>query len=1022
MDRCFEKHKVNLDPGSSKPEISIVYRPVDKYMSRLPHLIGSDKWREKWHVGLLDDEIVSAASSECYDVESLGSNMTLSNADKICQSMAPRSSFMASQDSLTKSTGSIGDQMVINMSGGLFEDIHDDTDPFMVPFVPSSSTIFRKQPDERKIVNLFNDEPPECPSEPSPTPSKKPIILFTEDTDSIESLAVSIPASDTNKPPVDLFNDSEFDNFIKTIEKSRNMPTKDAAINAKEPLGTQSQRIKVMPDAIKVFAEATLAIKTIPKPIISKPETKKPIPEIIKSTEIVQQPPQKTKSPPKILDLFDDEPETDFFDEIMRQKSKISSSRSTEFPKIAPLKPKITNLFDDDDTDKIDYNSSMKKAETVKPSSLVALASNEFMKTSSGLFDDDDIFLNTEKSLPTKVPLTTPETIVTVPSIAQTKLKSLFDEIDDEKMSETGKNYDVDPERNARYLTSQPGQFTAIVNEIRGASEFITESVKIKTNDSIFDEELFEEKIEGDENTLNQVVSSSKNQNMITEYVNVESMPFLSDDPPPDEKGTFGTEDQIDEPEIKLISQIREIVDPMSYSVPLFDEMPPDDDFLPMKPSIHEPLFDSDDNEEYHGTENNFIPVPNEEPPLEDLPSHLQIPSNDEIDRSPIAGSIKSKLDILAEKLNHKVKDDVVPKRPLPKKLNTNLNIDVGAFMPGARLPPKKIIPDVPTEGQQLSSDRSNDSFASSSSDSAGKSSGLLNNDLTKTRVRIQVKRRPSTRRGRHKIYQKSLSDHLSDQKSLSDHLSEEDGNDTEPNPLLPSRSTTEPSLSNLSSTTKNLSESIFNEPEKEISTSGVSDQISHNIFPESSKSYKISVFYDDEDDIRTMLKQKKLQNENEKEISVGSVADEHVENDIFTSVTQPDVGAVLSVGKTTVGEISQSGTKTSSLATSIFFDDLDDDDLFGTPSVRKIIVKSNENKPVAKINQQVKQAPSEILAPKSSNTLFDDDGDDSDDLFGTRSRKKPLQPAKLLPANNHSSLFSDDSDDDLFNSSNSKG
>ena len=86
----------------------------------------------------------------------------------------------------------------------------------------------------------------------------------------------------------------------------------------------------------------------------------------------------------------------------------------------------------------------------------------------------------------------------------------------------------------------------------------------------------------------------------------------------------------------------------------------------------------------------------------------------------------------------------------------------MAALLPGAKIPTLKIpnnkknIPDVsPTEN-----DGDNDVFLNSSQKYTGNDenneSGKLSH-LNKNRIKIQVKRRPSTRRGREENYRKSL-------------------------------------------------------------------------------------------------------------------------------------------------------------------------------------------------------------------------------------------------------------------------
>lgn len=82
-----------------------------------------------------------------------------------------------------------------------------------------------------------------------------------------------------------------------------------------------------------------------------------------------------------------------------------------------------------------------------------------------------------------------------------------------------------------------------------------------------------------------------------------------------------------------------------------------------------------------------------------------------------------------------------------PGKLNTNLAINVAALLPGAKRPNFKTVNenpdfvDVPSANQVINTQQNPDRLA----------------NLTKSRVKIHVKRRPSTRTGRKESYVRSL-------------------------------------------------------------------------------------------------------------------------------------------------------------------------------------------------------------------------------------------------------------------------
>lgn len=329
MNKCFEKVVLNLDPDSDldedNGESSVAYRPIDKFVCNLPALIGSDKWKEKWHCGLVesDDESSSSDTDNNYseDSPSISSKMDIEQTSSINQdnlsnilikSVEPQEKL---NDYYEQPTATIG-----RPNNGLF-DISDDEESLLPPKssitkivdIPSTS-FFREQVPQRKLVNLFDDQPPELPpNEP-------------EDSDhDLFDTTIATSKKDITKQPVDLFNDNEFDSYIKNMETSQ----KKTNLNEDPPL-----------------KEPTVIVK---KPL------------------------------PKITNLFDDEVETDYFDEIM--KNKTITSATTKLPAkpvvaeiIKPVKKlpvvaktsKISNLFSDDSPDDDFDDLFAKKAVEIK--------------------------------------------------------------------------------------------------------------------------------------------------------------------------------------------------------------------------------------------------------------------------------------------------------------------------------------------------------------------------------------------------------------------------------------------------------------------------------------------------------------------------------------------------------------------------------------------------------------------------------------------------------------------------------
>ena len=496
------------------------------------------------------------------------------------------------------------------------------------------------------------------------------------------------------------------------------------------------------------------------------------------------------------------------------------------------------------------------------------------------------------------------------------------------------------------------------------------------------------------------------------------TLPFLNDVPPDDDE--WDAEDNYEEPEPVAINKPRTFP-----TVPIFDELPPDDDFDP--PAIPAPDFNfssEDEHEPNPSTSRTKQPEAIPEPVKVLKPAPMKLPSKDEIDRSVVTGDkIKDKLDMLNKKVEAPSATSPA-KKALPGKLNMNLKINVGALIPGARMPtkapvePSRSLHDSFSESPILSPSTPTTTSASGVLDSNNNSS-LLNNELAKSRARIQVKRRPSTRRGRQENYRKSMN--ISE-----DYL---DGDDDDEFEVKQEVSVS--SRSTVVESTKNLSVSMFDDEESVVSSSRTtviekkSSTTSNTVlFDQESppaepivKTNKISVFYDDEDDTRMMVEQRK------KESSMKATKDA-LTAELESSVKSIFGGAIGGGSKKATGAITKKPALTASM-----FDDDSDEDLFARIRNLRIEPPAVKKPEAPKVSQPVQ--------PKQSTASLFDDGDD-DDLFGS-SKKKPAEvkkPSKLFESDDEvepktsvkpasappkkQSLFGDDDsddDDDLFSS-----
>lgn len=412
VENCFEKHKLKLDPSSSRSEETIVFRPIDQYYSRLPYLIGSDKWKEKWHLGLMESEDQRSQSGSVY-ADSVDSSIT---SKQIEQNIAEPVNLSTSQDSLAKSINSVGDQMVINSrQRGLFDQQ-----------ISSDDLGYKAQSTPKNIVNFFEVEPPELlPETPSPQIRRKPANLF-DDVESVESLPIYEPENNKENqqhknvslPPVDLFDDNDFDDFITKMEKNRNQMPNVEETNVEKSL-CEEKVIDTKSKTVNVQRE----MKSIADELKKKLSQKKSEQEVkdkqgvevkhedknAASTEVTQMPSKKftpkgteaqkhneikteiksldndskiktvfeddtklsvAKPKQRIANLFEDEDDSeDFFQEIINQKSVNTPKNLSK--DIEPVKQtsekKISNLFDESDEEDDFHNIFKEKTRNFMP-------------------------------------------------------------------------------------------------------------------------------------------------------------------------------------------------------------------------------------------------------------------------------------------------------------------------------------------------------------------------------------------------------------------------------------------------------------------------------------------------------------------------------------------------------------------------------------------------------------------------------------------------------------------------------
>lgn len=454
MYKCFEKVTVQLDSDSDSDDDddeeaasrNTVLRAVQKYpyISRpLPHIIGSQEWRDKWHAGLIDSEEESDTEtkeqySDSSDSDGMFPSQTNSNhtpsesegsvwgvhSDPRRRRAPSIDPSVSGDDTMSiQSTSSAArppgmrplisqhkipvlpvqsfkppslfpdqppdDSFSISsrsQAPNLFEESDEDEstpthNPIMQTMKAQPSYFRGKQP-ETKTVNLFADEPPPPGShEPTPTPSA---------------------SSSQQRKPINLFieSDDENDSFNNNLSANTNN------IYQTEPpeLPTPAKK------TVNLFGEED---DQQVAPNLSSSDNKRSVRNVLDEvnnnpTELEDDdlfiPVQRSinggtegKGVRRITNLFDDEPPVDDFDEIFKPKTierKIPGgkfvlpavSKTIIDKKGVPEQKPITknaNLFDNESDDLENILPSDIPEST--PTSVEAAP-----KKSINLFDDDD--------------------------------------------------------------------------------------------------------------------------------------------------------------------------------------------------------------------------------------------------------------------------------------------------------------------------------------------------------------------------------------------------------------------------------------------------------------------------------------------------------------------------------------------------------------------------------------------------------------------------------------------------------
>nr|XP_026483437.1 WASH complex subunit 2 [Vanessa tameamea] len=382
---------------------------------------------------------------------------------------------------------------------------------------------------------------------------------------------------------------------------------------------------------------------------------------------------------------------------------------------------------------------------------------------------------------------------------------------------------------------------------------------------------------------------------------------------------------------------------------------------------------------------------------LEDDESDKDSSNNDETNNLKSESSVEQTIQNIEqnktleyETKESKSSEEDSNKKPIGKLKPMNFNINVKTLMPGAS--PKKNKTNEETDGQILSTKSNEDinihspnhtdsKIAKSVSFDGNPDSKVLDNKLSKDRPKIQVKRRPSTRRARLEAVRKSGIDF---------------GSDSTDN----SSSFDEPKPTESSKVEINSKQVATVEPSEETDTQQI-NPTSTNKIPIDNYSSKIEHESGDvSDKMKTEVKSKIVYILNDEDIFSDSS-----HNTVIKSKNNSSESNIKTIGRA-YGEISKAETtskdkskrKDESKDRKPLFDDLSDEELFGNkkPSVQKTkeSIFDSDNEADLFSKRAVKPVEQKKKAARAS--LFGDKSDD-DDLFASKTSKisdvKPTPP-----------------------------
>lgn len=400
-------------------------------------------------------------------------------------------------------------------------------------------------------------------------------------------------------------------------------------------------------------------------------------------------------------------------------------------------KTKITNLFDDDDSnDYDDFFKTIKKTNSTK----VSVARNI-----TKLFDDEDVDIKVEDK-----------------KVAEKPKVSIIQNL---KVNTDNESRQVESSMRKNNIFSSDKSTSS--NSIVGAISEDRITTKPSKLTSLFGDESDEDDIFGDYRKKQQL--------------NIE---IVTPSPQKEEKINSSKEEKVYTP--PEITQAEEVIKPKSQnlsdvinksksalSTNLYTDLPPDDDnnssdYL----SATSNLFDTSDvDTSSNRTGDVKVGTKEDNDDKKELfKDKFKLFQNKEIESvKPIPHVRKSPIKVSNNvaklfETQKSLSEDQISKeeaKPLPRKLNRNININVSALLPGAKRPSVVINKSADNEDLDEKVNGASPEFMNTTprhiSSTPNDENPNILSSLNKTRPKIQSQRRPSTRQGRKESYHKTM-------------------------------------------------------------------------------------------------------------------------------------------------------------------------------------------------------------------------------------------------------------------------